>query len=291
MKKIFFVTIVIIFFSAYALSISSPQIIAHRGGNQNWPENTLCAFRQNLKQGVAAIELDVQVTKDNIVVVYHPDDLFQWTQMRGPISQKNSIEVLKLDASIKYGGPNSFKTVCTTSDDLRIPKFIDVLKEINSIPIIVDLKSLPAKKIVNALIRIIPESQWPRLRFYSTSQEHTDLIKKLKPTAIVFEDRNITFERLITVASSHQCTIKRNQSWVGYELIRNLRICDETKLNNICLEKLPFEMWTPQSIQCTRDMTDAKLVLFGINTKKAYRRATHLGADAILTDNPEVLLQ
>lgn len=50
-----------------------PEIIAHRGGKQNWPENTACAFRQNITQGIGTIELDVQVTQDGQIVVYHPD--------------------------------------------------------------------------------------------------------------------------------------------------------------------------------------------------------------------------
>jgi glycerophosphoryl diester phosphodiesterase len=43
----------------------------HRGARARRPENTLPAFRYAIEQGVDALELDVLVTKDNVVVVSH----------------------------------------------------------------------------------------------------------------------------------------------------------------------------------------------------------------------------
>ena len=53
------------------------RIIAHRGGffdNQKIYENTKEAFQIAIQKGLA-IELDVHVTKDEQVVVYHDDNL------------------------------------------------------------------------------------------------------------------------------------------------------------------------------------------------------------------------
>lgn len=43
----------------------------HRGARARRPENTLPAFRYAIEQGVDFLELDVAVTKDNVVVVSH----------------------------------------------------------------------------------------------------------------------------------------------------------------------------------------------------------------------------
>jgi glycerophosphoryl diester phosphodiesterase len=43
----------------------------HRGARARRPENTLPAFRYAIEQGVDAIELDVVVTRDDVVVVSH----------------------------------------------------------------------------------------------------------------------------------------------------------------------------------------------------------------------------
>jgi glycerophosphoryl diester phosphodiesterase len=47
----------------------------HRGARAAMPENTLPAFEYALAQGVDALELDLAVTKDNILVVSHDPEL------------------------------------------------------------------------------------------------------------------------------------------------------------------------------------------------------------------------
>ncbi len=54
-------------------------IIAHRGNHTNKiPENSLLAFKTSLKEN-RPIELDVQLTKDNILVVFHDYNLSRMT--------------------------------------------------------------------------------------------------------------------------------------------------------------------------------------------------------------------
>lgn len=55
---------------------AAPRILVegHRGARALRPENTLPAFRYAIAQGVDVLELDMAVTKDNIIVVSH--DLF-----------------------------------------------------------------------------------------------------------------------------------------------------------------------------------------------------------------------
>jgi glycerophosphoryl diester phosphodiesterase len=45
--------------------------IAHRGGAQLMPENTLAAFCDALARGCDGVELDVQLTSDGVAVVHH----------------------------------------------------------------------------------------------------------------------------------------------------------------------------------------------------------------------------
>lgn len=48
-----------------------PLNIAHRGGAQLWPENTLPAFIAAARAGFDAAELDVQLTRDDRLIVFH----------------------------------------------------------------------------------------------------------------------------------------------------------------------------------------------------------------------------
>lgn len=53
-----------------------PQSIAHRGFRAEYPENTICAFEAAITKGRAhAIETDIHLSKDNVVVLSHDPDL------------------------------------------------------------------------------------------------------------------------------------------------------------------------------------------------------------------------
>lgn len=56
-------------------SIAASAVVAHRGGAEEAPENTLTAVRHAIALGVAAIEIDVQSTRDGSVLLFHDDRL------------------------------------------------------------------------------------------------------------------------------------------------------------------------------------------------------------------------
>ena len=51
--------------------MTKPLNIAHRGGAKLWPENTLFAFVSAAEAGFDGAELDVQLTRDGKLVVFH----------------------------------------------------------------------------------------------------------------------------------------------------------------------------------------------------------------------------
>src|SRR6516165_11510542 len=51
------------------------QVHGHRGARAMRPENTLPAFEYAIAQGVDALELDMAVTKDGVIVVSHDPEL------------------------------------------------------------------------------------------------------------------------------------------------------------------------------------------------------------------------
>lgn len=58
------------------------SIFAHRGASGYALENTFKAFEKAKKMGADGIELDVQCTKDSVLVVFHDIDLFRLTGKR-----------------------------------------------------------------------------------------------------------------------------------------------------------------------------------------------------------------
>src|SRR5579862_6854257 len=74
----------------------SPFVIAHRGASAEAPENTLRAFARALELGVDGIELDVQVTRDGVAVIFHDSTLMRLTGVRGRIADRAWPELRKL---------------------------------------------------------------------------------------------------------------------------------------------------------------------------------------------------
>src|SRR5580765_1860366 len=62
------------------------QVHGHRGARGMRPENTLPAFEYAIAQGVDALELDMAVTKDNVLVVSH-DPVLEAPVCAGPAAK------------------------------------------------------------------------------------------------------------------------------------------------------------------------------------------------------------
>jgi glycerophosphoryl diester phosphodiesterase len=71
-------------------------VIAHRGASAEKPENTLAAFRRALALGADGIELDVQVTRDGVPVVFHDITLRRLTGQPGRLTAKTWAGLKKL---------------------------------------------------------------------------------------------------------------------------------------------------------------------------------------------------
>ena len=48
-----------------------PQTIAHRGYKAKYPENTMGAFEGAVEVGAHALETDLHLSKDDVVVISH----------------------------------------------------------------------------------------------------------------------------------------------------------------------------------------------------------------------------
>lgn len=77
---------------------SSVIVVAHRGDWRYAPENSIAAIEHSIAVGVDVVELDLQLTKDSVLIVMHDATLNRTTNGKGPISEwtLDSIRKLKL---------------------------------------------------------------------------------------------------------------------------------------------------------------------------------------------------
>ncbi|MEI6806124.1 MAG: glycerophosphodiester phosphodiesterase family protein [Myxococcaceae bacterium] len=103
------------------------ELVAHRGANWHFPENTLPAFRRALQDGATVLEIDIRRTRDDVIVVCH-DPI--WHQKRISKTRYEALSDslprledillafpnIKLNINIK---PKDLKAVYLTVDLLR----------------------------------------------------------------------------------------------------------------------------------------------------------------------------
>jgi glycerophosphoryl diester phosphodiesterase len=81
----------------------APQLIAHRGGTGDAPENTLPAIKLALENNAEAIWVTVQLSRDGVPVLYRSSDLSALTNSEGKVSSLTAAELAKVDAGWKWG--------------------------------------------------------------------------------------------------------------------------------------------------------------------------------------------
>lgn len=69
-----------------ALQSTRPIILAHRGGAHLEPEHTMLAFKRADELGVDGFEIDIRLTKDEEILVFHDETVDRTTNGTGAVS-------------------------------------------------------------------------------------------------------------------------------------------------------------------------------------------------------------
>ena len=101
---------------------SLPMIMAHRGYSSAAPENTIDAFEKAIEAGAEAAELDVQMTKDGVIVVMHDDSLKRTTGLDRNIWEVDYSEIKDLDNSLNFSGRYGPTRIPTLDEVIKTAK-------------------------------------------------------------------------------------------------------------------------------------------------------------------------
>lgn len=74
-----------------------PWIIAHGGSKALWPENTMMAMDSSVGLGVDALEMDVRLTKDDILVLRHDETIDRMSNGEGKVRDFTFAELQKFN--------------------------------------------------------------------------------------------------------------------------------------------------------------------------------------------------
>ncbi|GAA0382602.1 glycerophosphodiester phosphodiesterase [Bacillus horti] len=154
------------------------KVIAHRGSSQVAPENTYPAIRRAIQDHVDGIEIDVQLTKDQELVVIHDEWLNRTTNGKGFVFNTTSAQIKKLDAGSWFNKKYKGTTV---------PLLEEVLEWVKpySLELHIELKNnlLPYKGMEEKVIRILNQHNLEKKAVLSSfRRESLEICRKIHPT-------------------------------------------------------------------------------------------------------------
>src|ERR1043165_2593271 len=119
------------------------DVIAHRGGNGQWPGETAYAFRQALEGSADVIEMDVWGTADDtpVLVLMHSSDVGKTTDGTKKLPFCTYADLENLNAADRWS-PDGGETFpfANTEPVLRVAKLEDVLKDFKNHGMNIEIK-------------------------------------------------------------------------------------------------------------------------------------------------------
>lgn len=114
------------------------RLVAHRGYQKLYPENTLLAYQQAIAAGALAVETDVLLSADKQAVLYHDPTLQRVSGRKGRIDALSLAELVRIPAYEPRRLGQTFKAQCITplselvgllKKNPQVTAYIEVKKE------------------------------------------------------------------------------------------------------------------------------------------------------------------
>jgi glycerophosphoryl diester phosphodiesterase len=128
-------------------------VIGHRGNRAHAPENTLVSMLEAVALGVDAVEFDLRLSLDGVLVVIHDATLERTTDGSGPVAALTAAQLGRLDAGARFTSDGG-RTFPWRGRGARIPTFDEVIEALpRDLPCIIELKTPATAEPVRLAIR------------------------------------------------------------------------------------------------------------------------------------------
>ncbi|HEU0033226.1 MAG TPA: glycerophosphodiester phosphodiesterase [Kofleriaceae bacterium] len=127
------------------------RLYAHRGASAELPENTMAAFERAVEIGVDALEMDVQLTRDEQLIVVHDDECARTTGAQTTWAELDLAQVRELDAGWGFVAEDGTRPFA--GKGIRVPTFVEVLDAFPKLLLNVDIKGERAVQVMLDLLR------------------------------------------------------------------------------------------------------------------------------------------
>lgn len=119
--------------------VARPWNLAHQGGEELWPSNTLYAFGQAAKLGTDMLDTDMHATRDGVLVLSHDDTVDRLTNGSGRVRDLTLAQIKTLDAGYRFTTDGG-QTYPYRGQGLSIPTLDEALSAHGDLPWTIEIK-------------------------------------------------------------------------------------------------------------------------------------------------------
>jgi glycerophosphoryl diester phosphodiesterase len=253
-------------------------ILAHQGGDGEFPSNTMYAFEQAVALGVDVLELDVHSSADDVLVVIHDATVDRTTNGTGRVNEMTLAELQALDAGYNWPTLADHEQLNTDEhpyrgQDISIPTLEEVFIAFPEMPISIEIKQ-ESPSIAQALCDLIREYGREDLTIVpsfraSAIEEFRTACPEVATAAV--EPEVISFFALsyVGLGAAWQPT---TESFMVPEYQGDLQVISQRFVDQLHGRNVVIYPWT-------------------INTAEEMQRMIDYGVDGIITDYPSLALE
>lgn len=148
-------------------------LIGHRGVAGKFPENTKVSVQAAIDLGLNWVEVDVQPTKDNVLVVCHDHTVNRCSNGKGRVDQMTLSELKALDFGRWFGDEFANESIMTLSELLELAAENDL-----NLNIEVKVDHHSANDVAQMAAKTLLDGPLPKERILLSSFSH-DVIRAL----------------------------------------------------------------------------------------------------------------
>jgi glycerophosphoryl diester phosphodiesterase len=256
----------------FAAEERGTQVIAHRGGAQLRPENTLEAFAHAAALGADVLEMDVRATADGAIVVIHDATLERTTDGRGAVAALTLAQLRELDAGYRWTADGG-RTYPFRGRQVRVPGLAEVFERFPQARMNIEIK--PAEPaFAGSLCASIRRSRRAHYVLVASMSEQAleafrDACPEVATSMGPGEARWFLFAHLarLTAATSPRAAALQIPYRLGERVLPSAALVAAARGRNLRLHA-----WT-------------------VNDEERLRQLIAMGVDGIITDRPDLLLR
>jgi len=256
-----------------------PFVIVHGGAKELYPENTILAFEEITKMDIDAIEIDLALTKDNILITHHDLTIDRMSNGKGRVRDYDYLELLQFDFA--YNFSYSEGSYPYRSNEKAKPETLhDLFSKYGDYKYIIEIKDLgeDGKIASEELYKIIKDYKMINKSIIASfDDDNLEYLRKISngelmlSTAVNEATKFVILEKLrlgifyFPKSIAFQLPIKEKAMGIDMALDTK-HLIDEVNRHNMCIH-----YWT-------------------INDKDEMKRLINLGVDGIITDRPDIMI-